>query len=203
MPLPHGPVQRRVAVLIGCVHVRPRADQDLGTVHVPPPRRVHQRRVAALRLGVDGRVVLYQGVNDVNMPLHLDGGVQRGETDVVVRILLPVVPPHALAVTHICDLVAHAALVRVGAARSVRGHLEAEAALHEDALLRRGHRVLHLGPPADQHAAHLREPTERGHGEGGEDADVQVAVVLALHVLDEGVDVVGLDGLHERLRLPA
>ena len=32
---------------------------------------------------------------------------------------------------------------------------------------------------------------------------MEVAVVLALHVLDERVDVVGLDGLHQRLGLPA
>ena len=32
----------------------------------------------------------------------------------------------------------------------------------------------------------------RGHGERGKDGDVEVAVVLALDVLDERVDVVGL-----------
>ena len=41
--------------------------------------------------------------------------------------------------------------------------------------------------------------THCGHGEGGEDSNVKVAVVLALHVLDEGVDVVGLDRLRRRV----
>ena len=42
-----------------------------------------------------------------------------------------------------------------------------------------------------------------GDGERGEDGDVEVAVVLALNVLDERVDVVSLNGLHQRLGLPA
>jgi len=42
----------------------------------------------------------------------------------------------------------------------------------------------------------------RGDGERGKDSNVEVAVVLALHVLDERVHVVCLDRLHKRLGLP-
>jgi hypothetical protein len=41
-----------------------------------------------------------------------------------------------------------------------------------------------------------------GHGERREDAGVEVAVVLALHVLGEGIDVVVEDGLRTKDQNP-
>ena len=193
-------MQGRVSIEVLVVDVGTDANKNDGTVHMTITRRKEQWRVALVRLCIDGCIVLKQSINHIDMALYLDSCMERRQADVVCWVLAA---SSLIPIFDCCQLVAHGALVCVGAVGLVRCHFEAEAALDVEGRLGLWNAVLHLGATRNEDSAYLREATTRGDCEGWKDCNVQVAIVLALHILYERVDVVGLDGLHQRLRFPA
>mmetsp|Transcript_21922 Transcript_21922/g.50905 ORF Transcript_21922/g.50905 Transcript_21922/m.50905 type:complete len:219 (-) Transcript_21922:146-802(-) len=142
-------------------------------------------------------------LDGVDVPLVLHRCVQCGEPNVVRgRQSLP--RGVGGGVVHgVGDLVAALALVPVRGARHVGVGVVAVGASDEHRVLHWGYRKIDLGAPLEQYVAQLREARGCRKVQRGEDTRVQVAVVFALDVLYKGVDVVVVDGLQQRLSLPA
>jgi hypothetical protein len=162
-----------------------------------------QRRVAVVRARVEVCAISNERAHHVDVPLEAHRRVQRRHPN-VVRGRRALERRGLVCVGDgVRDLVAALALVRVPGRRHMGVGEGAEGAGDQRRLLRRRHAVADLGPALDEDAADLGEALRGGHNERRIDAGVQVAVVFALHVLGERVDVVVRDRLHERLRLPA
>ena len=146
------PVQRGVSVTILVIDAGAYAHKDDRTVHVAVAGSKKKRRVPFVCLGVHRGVVLDERIYHVDVTLHLHRGVERCEANVVGRVLAP---PRVFLVFHGGKLVAHRALIGVGAIGLVRSHLEAEAALHIKRVLGLRDPVLDLGTTRDEDPAHL------------------------------------------------
>lgn len=194
------PVQRGLSVTILVIHVGTNAQQDYRTIDVAIASSKQKGGVALVCFGVHWGIVLDESVHHVDVTLDLHGRVQSCETDVIRGVLASAC---VFLILHGGELVTHRTLIGIGTIGLVCSHLEAEAALHIKRVLRLRHTVFDLGTTRNEYPADLRETSARGHGERRENTDVKVAVVLALHVLDERVHVVGLDSLHQRLSFPA
>jgi len=115
----------------------------------------------------------------------------------------------------VCDFVARRTFVIALALLLVSRELQAERALDERGVAVIWHRVVdltimsktplytHLSTAIDQKLADARESAARGHGEGWEDADVEIAVIMPLNVATDGPDIVVMDCRGQGLRLPA
>mmetsp|Transcript_55253 Transcript_55253/g.83591 ORF Transcript_55253/g.83591 Transcript_55253/m.83591 type:complete len:251 (+) Transcript_55253:59-811(+) len=192
----HGSVQGGIAVEVAnCIHISTMRQHKFCAIDESPGSAGHQRRVATPSARIHFGTVGKQNFNNTNVAADLDGCVKCGHPNVVAN--------DVFCGIEVCDFVARRTFVIALALLLVSRELQAKRALDERGVAVIWHRVVDLSTAIDQKLADARESAARGHGEGWEDADVEIAVIMPLNVATDGPDIVVMDCRGQGLRLPA